>query len=144
MKLDFAIVKEVVKLGLPMFLVQAATSVYTIVVNNSLGSYGGDLNIAAFSVINGYVVYMQSPWSAPRHLWPAARCQLQLRRRQLQAVAQAAGLLHAHHLRCAGRVLRRVRPVLRPRVHLFCGGDAELAALPPAAPASCSWAAPSA
>ena len=53
MKLDPAICR-----GLPLFLVQAASLVYTIAINNYLGSLGGDPDLAAFSVINGYVVYL--------------------------------------------------------------------------------------
>ena len=44
--------------GLPLFLVQAASLVYTIAINNYLGSLGGDADLAAFAVINGYVVYL--------------------------------------------------------------------------------------
>ena len=36
----------------------AASLVYTIAINNYLGSLGGDADLAAFAVINGYVVYL--------------------------------------------------------------------------------------
>ena len=58
MKLDPAICRAILWQGLPLFLVQVASLVYTIVINNYLGSLGGDPDLAAFSVINGYVVYL--------------------------------------------------------------------------------------
>ena len=58
MKLDPAICRTILWQGLPLFLVQVASLVYTIVINNYLGSLGGDPDLAAFSVINGYVVYL--------------------------------------------------------------------------------------
>ena len=58
MKLDPAICRAILWQGLPLFLVQAASLVYTIVISNYLGSLGGDPDLAAFSVINGYVVYL--------------------------------------------------------------------------------------
>ena len=58
MKLDPAICRAILWQGLPLFLVQAASLVYTIAINNYLGSLGGDPDLAAFSVINGYVVYL--------------------------------------------------------------------------------------
>ncbi len=129
MKLDFSIVKEVVKLGLPMFLVQAATSVYTIVVNNSLGSYGGDLNIAAFSVINGYVVYMITMvcTTATYGLQPVASYNYgagsykRLRKLLSFSMLTTFGALAV----CCGVFALFSGPVCT----LFCGGDVELAAL---------------
>lgn len=58
MKLDGAVCRAILWQGLPLFLVQAASLVYTIVINNYLGSLGGDPDLAAFSVINGYVIYL--------------------------------------------------------------------------------------
>ena len=58
MKLDPAICRAILWQGLPLFLVQAASLVYTIAINNYLGSLGGDADLAAFAVINGYVVYL--------------------------------------------------------------------------------------
>lgn len=57
-KLEPRICMQIVKVGMPLFLLQAASSVYTTVVNNQLGVLGSSLDIAAFAVINGYVVYI--------------------------------------------------------------------------------------
>lgn len=58
MRMDPALCFEIVKIGFPLFLLQATSSVYTTVVNNQLGILGSSLDIAAFAVINGYVVYI--------------------------------------------------------------------------------------
>lgn len=58
LKLDPATCGQILKIGLPMFLLQATSSVYTTVVNNRLGVLGSSLDIAAFAIINGYVVYV--------------------------------------------------------------------------------------
>ena len=58
LKLEPKLCLQIIKIGLPLFLLQAASSVYTTVVNNQLGVLGSSLDIAAFAVINGYVVYI--------------------------------------------------------------------------------------
>lgn len=57
-KLEPGLCLQIIKIGLPLFLLQATSSVYTAVVNNQLGVLGSSLDIAAFAVINGYVVYI--------------------------------------------------------------------------------------
>ena len=56
MKLEGKLCKEILTIGLPTFLVQAASLLYTIVINNYLGVLGGDLEIGAFAILNGYLV----------------------------------------------------------------------------------------
>ncbi len=58
LKFDSEIIGNIVKIGFPYLLVQASSTVFTIVLNNFLGKFGGELDIAAFAVINGYVVYI--------------------------------------------------------------------------------------
>ena len=58
MKLDGALCREILVIGLPTFLMQAASLVYTTVINNYLGALGGDLEISAFAILNGYLVYI--------------------------------------------------------------------------------------
>lgn len=60
-KLDWAVCGQVIKIGLPSFLVQAGTFVYNTVANNLLGLYGGanaTTWLAVFAVISGYVIYI--------------------------------------------------------------------------------------
>ena len=59
LKLDLAICGQIFKIGFPFFLVQGAT--FNTVANSLLGSLGGDMGslyIAAFGVINGYILYI--------------------------------------------------------------------------------------
>lgn len=58
MKLEGKLCKDILVIGLPTFLVQAASLIYTIVINNFLGVLGGDLEISAFAILNGYLVYI--------------------------------------------------------------------------------------
>lgn len=61
LKLDMAICGQIIKIGIPFFLVQGATFVFNIVANTLLGTFGGDMGslyIAAFGVINGYILYI--------------------------------------------------------------------------------------
>lgn len=60
-KLDMAICGQIFKIGFPFFLVQAATFIFNTVANTLLGTLGGELGslyIAAFAVINGYILYI--------------------------------------------------------------------------------------
>ena len=61
LKLDMAICGQIIKIGFPFFLVQAATFIFNTVANSLLGQLGGDMGslyIAAFGVINGYILYI--------------------------------------------------------------------------------------
>ena len=55
-KINFKEIYEVVKIGLPTFLVSASLAVYAIVINNKL-SVGGELELAAYGLVNGYVLF---------------------------------------------------------------------------------------
>lgn len=57
-KLNFATNKEIMVIGLPTFLVSVASMIYTIIINNYLGVLGGELELAAFAILNGYLVYI--------------------------------------------------------------------------------------
>ena len=61
LKLDLAVCGQILKIGFPFFLVQGATFIFNTVANSLLGSLGGDMGslyIAAFGVINGYILYI--------------------------------------------------------------------------------------
>ena len=58
MKLEGKLCREILTIGMPTFLVQVASLLYTIVINNYLGVLGGDLEIGAFAILNGYLVYI--------------------------------------------------------------------------------------
>lgn len=51
-KLIPAVVARIMVIGLPPFTMQIAASVLTVILNNSLSTYGGDVAIAAMGIIN--------------------------------------------------------------------------------------------
>ncbi|MDD3402042.1 MAG: MATE family efflux transporter [Hespellia sp.] len=55
MKVSFDNVKRIFKIGFPYLLVQGSTSIFGVVVNNLLGN---ELDIAAYAVLNGYIIYL--------------------------------------------------------------------------------------
>ncbi len=55
---EASIIKEILKIGFPYFMLQIASAIYSAVVNNRLGALGTSMDIAAFAIINGYVIYV--------------------------------------------------------------------------------------
>lgn len=51
LKLEFAIVKEIITIGFASFTRQIASSLMAIAINNSLATYGGSMSIAVYGVI---------------------------------------------------------------------------------------------
>jgi putative MATE family efflux protein len=60
-KLNFNIVKEIVKLGGVSIVRQGAISILMIVLNYSLFTYGGEISIAVFGIINRVMMFALSP-----------------------------------------------------------------------------------
>ncbi|MDZ7838011.1 MAG: MATE family efflux transporter [Actinomycetota bacterium] len=60
-KLKLGILKEMTSLGFASFIRQVSLSLLIIIVNNSLKVYGGDIAIAAYSVINRIVLFVTMP-----------------------------------------------------------------------------------
>ncbi|QXE18062.1 MATE family efflux transporter [Clostridium sp. 001] len=58
LKIDFTNIAAALKTGIPFFIIQAGTFIFGIVINNMLGKLGNEVDIAAFSIINGYVIYI--------------------------------------------------------------------------------------
>lgn len=61
MKLDINIVKGIFKIGLSPFLMQIAASIVTVIFNNSLMQYGGQLAVASIGIINRVAMLMLMP-----------------------------------------------------------------------------------
>ncbi|MEA1975755.1 MAG: MATE family efflux transporter [Bacillota bacterium] len=53
--------KEIFTVGFPTFMRQIAGSILAIVVNNSLGFYGGDLALSVYGVINKVLMFILMP-----------------------------------------------------------------------------------
>lgn len=60
-RLEKQFVKEIVAIGMSPFAMQIASSIVTVVFNKTLEQYGGDISIAAFSLINSIVVLILMP-----------------------------------------------------------------------------------
>jgi Na+-driven multidrug efflux pump len=59
-RLDFRKILGINKTGSASFIIQVVFAVVAIVINNLLGIYGGPLDIAAFGIINAYLLYIFS------------------------------------------------------------------------------------
>ena len=61
LRLDFAIVRETIAVGFASFTRMLSASVVMVILNRSLGFYGGDMAIAAYGIINRVVHFMFMP-----------------------------------------------------------------------------------
>ena len=61
MKLEKSVVLEIVAIGVSPFAMQVAASFVTIIINKSLEQYGGDLAIAAYSLIMSIALLILMP-----------------------------------------------------------------------------------
>lgn len=61
LKLNFPLLKEVFAIGASAFARQSAQSFLIIILNNSLGLYGGDLSIAVFGIISKLIRFIIMP-----------------------------------------------------------------------------------
>ncbi|PKM52295.1 MAG: MATE family efflux transporter [Firmicutes bacterium HGW-Firmicutes-7] len=59
--LDPLIVRSIIAIGLPPFMMQMANSLLNIILNNSLMNYGGDLAVAGIGIINSIVLLLLMP-----------------------------------------------------------------------------------
>ncbi len=60
-KPDIAIMKDIIVIGFPAFTRQVGGSVLAIVLNNSLGFYGGKIAINAYGAINRIMMFLFMP-----------------------------------------------------------------------------------
>lgn len=61
MKLDPKIVLSIVTIGMSPFFMQVAASIVTVISNNALATYGGDIAIGAMTVINSLAMFFLMP-----------------------------------------------------------------------------------
>lgn len=58
-KLDFGLLKSSLRIGFATFVIQICTTIATIIINNQIVACGGgELEIGAFGIINGYIAYL--------------------------------------------------------------------------------------
>ncbi len=61
LKLEMNIISEILIVGLPAFTRQITGSVLAVIMNNSLGYYGGDVAITVYGVINRVMMFLMMP-----------------------------------------------------------------------------------
>lgn len=61
MKLDFEVVISIFSIGMSPFFMQVAASIVTMVSNNVLRQYGGDIAISAMTVVNAVAIFFLMP-----------------------------------------------------------------------------------
>lgn len=61
LRLDGSIIKGIISIGVSPFSMQIAASVVTVISNNSLKVYGGDIAIGAMTIINAVAIFFLMP-----------------------------------------------------------------------------------
>ncbi|MBC2855502.1 MATE family efflux transporter [Cetobacterium sp. 2A] len=61
LKLQFDKIKNIILIGTGPFILQLGSSVVTLVANNLLKFYGGDIAVGAMTIINGIVTFVMMP-----------------------------------------------------------------------------------
>ena len=61
LKPDFSIIYEILTVGFPSFARQVAGSLIVVILNNSLGFYGGELAISVYGVVNRVIMFLFMP-----------------------------------------------------------------------------------
>jgi len=58
---DWPVVREIVAIGFPAFIRMGAASLITVIINRTLGLYGGDLSVAAYGIVNRTMMFAAMP-----------------------------------------------------------------------------------
>jgi len=61
LKLEMNIIKEILTIGLPAFVRQINGSILAIIMNNTLGTFGGDIAITVYGIINRVMMFLLMP-----------------------------------------------------------------------------------
>ncbi|MCY4780046.1 MATE family efflux transporter [Sphingobacterium sp. UT-1RO-CII-1] len=73
LKIDKAIIKETLSLGMPGFIMMVMIVVQNIVVFNALSKYGNSLDITFFTAVNRFYILLNTPlWGLMRALQPVS------------------------------------------------------------------------
>lgn len=57
-KIEWSNIRDIAKIGFPTFLISASLFVFSIVLNNSLTTFANPIDVAAYGIINGYIIYI--------------------------------------------------------------------------------------
>lgn len=58
---EASVLREIVALGFPTFVRQGGQSIVSVILNNLLGRYGGDIYISAYGVVNRLLMFLFMP-----------------------------------------------------------------------------------
>lgn len=61
LRLDWSVAVRVISVGFPSFVRMGAAGLMILIINRSLGTYGGDMSIAAFGIVNRSMVFLTMP-----------------------------------------------------------------------------------
>lgn len=61
LKLELNIIREIITVGFPAFIRQVNGSILAIIMNNSLGYFGGDIAITVYGMINRVMMFLLMP-----------------------------------------------------------------------------------
>ncbi|MBN2259137.1 MAG: MATE family efflux transporter [Clostridiales bacterium] len=61
LKLEIGIFKEIIAVGLPAFVRQVNGSILAVIMNNTLGTFGGDIAITVYGIINRVMMFLLMP-----------------------------------------------------------------------------------
>lgn len=61
LQLDWSIIKGIISIGVSPFSMQIAASIVTVISNNSLKIYGGDIAIGAMTIVNAVAIFFLMP-----------------------------------------------------------------------------------
>jgi putative MATE family efflux protein len=58
---DWRVASEILAVGFPSFVRMGAASIIVLIINRTLGLYGGDISIAAFGIVNRAMMFVAMP-----------------------------------------------------------------------------------
>lgn len=128
LKLDFPVVKGILSIGMSPFAMQLVASLITVMLNQSLGLYGGDLAIAAMGIINSIVMLIFMPvFGLNQGAQPIIGYNYGARQYDRVKTTLKLNVFWATVIMVAGFLLTQIFPV--PLMALFSKGDTELIGL---------------
>lgn len=128
LKLDFPVVKGILSIGMSPFAMQLVASLITVMFNQSLGFYSGDLAIAAMGIINSIVMLIFMPvFGLNQGAQPIIGYNYGARHYDRVKTTLKLNVFWAMVIMVAGFLLTQIFPV--PLMALFSRGDTELIGL---------------
>lgn len=126
--IDFNEIKKIAKIGLPTFLISASLFVYSIVINNILTSVGTPMDVAAYGLINGYVIYIINMVCQSFQAGFSPIVSYNYGQKSFERLKDVLKFGNIVNFGVSGIIGVLIVILAKPVVALFAGGDAELIA----------------